>query len=376
MTAGSEDRVKAVYDAINRMSPYGHLIKPLSNLEQISLEPLPQFDTFLTQWYKFIRNKIRENGVHRRSDGLDDWLREASLRIYGVSGLKQMARETRSYEDYQAWTQELVRSKDWHQALSAFEEAAEHGDTPYCRGRFLDDAVTIASHLDKQDIARRLEETWLAQPTMPRLLRWLGVGRDKNELLLLAKKAISQCPKDESTQIALLNILFHDFSTAAQLLAHGEGLSWSYRDHSGLFLFWLFIDLIKSKSSIYKRVSTETRYENDWNVSSCGSIRELPPIKIPSTTELLTRVEIIIPQDSETRRMMIQAIRNTVRNRTKEITANKRRDYYGEIAEMIAACANIEPTSESQRWVFGLVSEYTRFPALQRELKKYFSHRE
>jgi len=53
--------------------------------------------------------------------------------------------------------------------------------------------------------------------------------------------------------------------------------------------------------------------------------------------------------------------------RVAGVTGNARRRHYGHAAQLVADCAAIEATDEARAWVEQLMSDYRRYPALQRE---------
>ena len=65
---------------------------------------------------------------------------------------------------------------------------------------------------------------------------------------------------------------------------------------------------------------------------------------------------------------MIKAMRKAAEKRIAGVTENKRRRHYRHAADLVLACARIEDSAETTRWLTAIRDGYRRYPALQREL--------
>ena len=72
---------------------------------------------------------------------------------------------------------------------------------------------------------------------------------------------------------------------------------------------------------------------------------------------------------------MLAAMRNAAEKRVEGVTKKKRRRHHGHAAHLVATCAALDPTPASGRWVAGLRSGYSRYPALQGELDEHLGPR-
>lgn len=159
MTTPERKRAAAVRDAIHEMSGVGSFVEPLCEMESVAVEPLPNLETFISQWRALIQESL--SSKERRSDWDSDedrWLREVIARTEGAAGLSAIARESKRAEDLRAWCESLVDDGDWKGALAAFDEASELADDKWdARGEFLDGAAHAATKLKRKDVPERLE---------------------------------------------------------------------------------------------------------------------------------------------------------------------------------------------------------------------------
>ena len=100
-----------------------------------------------------------------------------------------------------------------------------------------------------------------------------------------------------------------------------------------------------------------------------SSDRIEPRLSTPSLAEILSLAEVGPPKDDGTRKIVLNAMRKAAENRVRGVTSKKRRRYYGHAAQLVAACAGIDPTSA--RWVARIREKYRRFPALRREFDSH-----
>lgn len=368
MTAVPKSRAKTVLTAIDEVRHEGHFWEPLRELERVAVESLPGFEEFLPEWRALVEERAC---TERRSDWDSDedrWLREVVQRMEGAEGLAKVARATKRADDLRAWCQALVDAGEWKHALSAYEEAAEIvTDKKHSRGDFLDGAALAGQELGRKDLPARLERAWREAPSMVRLRRWLGSATSKQTVRERAAGALGTCPNQAARQRGLLYVLLDDFDAAAKLLANAPGLGWSSDEHPGHLLFPLFASLL-----------TGARFDSasarDFDEPSALSERNEPRLVTPQIASLIELAGVTVPEHGKSRATVLDAMRRAAEKRVEGVTKNKRRRHYEHAAALALTCVRIDPGGSS-RWMARIRSEYSRYPALQRELAEHRGRR-
>jgi hypothetical protein len=363
MIATPPNRGEAVLTAIDDMQCVGHFWEPLREIERVATRPLPGFEEFLLQWRALIEQRA---GKERNSDwDMDEgsWLREVIGRMEGADGLAKVARSTRRADDLCAWCGALVEARTWKAALEAYEEAAELvTDKEHWRGDFLDGAALAAQELGRKDLSSFLKRAWREAPTMVRLRRWLGCANSKKVLRQRAAEALEACPEQAQRQRALLHVLLGDIEAAAKLLASAPGLGWSNSEHPGHLIFPLFCGLLGG-------IELTTEDLRDIDETNFMFAQDEPCLATPEIAEIVTLAGGITGlQQRKSRAAALSAMRAAAEKRIAGVTANKRRRHYGHAASLALACMQVDPTPDSASWLAALRDEYSRYPALQREL--------
>ena len=373
MTTTPDRRVEEVRKAISDMDGAGYFFEPLKEMEKVAVEPFPEFDAFMIGWRNCIEAEINDDRRRNWGTNSDEWLREVVQRLDGVDGLAGIARVSRRAEDLRAWCTELADSRQWNAALSAYKEAAELvTDSSYWKGEFLDGAALSAQELGKKNLASYLETAWNEAPSLLRLRRWLGSSGSKAVLNKRIRKALQECPKKAHRQLGLLNVMSGDFKTAAKLLASASGLGWSDREHPGHLLFPLFRRLLGDDP---QKIAFDNRFQDLRGMDldeheSLDSDRNVPHLLNPTVEELVASAGINSISAKEDRPALLKAMRTAAEKRMAGVTENKRRRYYGHAAALAAACAGIDTSDVSERWLSTLRDKYRRYPALQQEFDR------
>jgi hypothetical protein len=312
MTAVPGRRAEAVRSAMNEVCGIGNFREPLREMERVAIEPLPQLDDFLPRWRALIEE---DAGRERRGDwdtDEDNWLREVVRRTEGAKGLRRVARSTRRAEDLQAWCRMLVEAREWKEALSAYEEAAEIvSDEVYWRGVFLDGAALAARELGGRDLPVRLGRAWREAPSMPRLRRWLGSAESRVAVRKRAAEALEICPKQAHRQQAILSVLLGRFGSAAKLLAAAPSMGWSDSEHPGPLLFPTFSGLLgRGDSSPWADAASSLDLwaepdELEWETAGRGE----PRLDTPGVDAVLELAGAGGPVRVEERMMVLRAMR-------------------------------------------------------------------
>jgi tetratricopeptide (TPR) repeat protein len=362
MTSTPKDRGKAVLSAIEEMSGIGDFWEPLRELERVAIEPLPDFDDFLSQWKVLVEERVQKGGKSDWDSDEDRWLREVVHRTKGSAGLAEVARASKRADDLRAWCRALVEAGDWKRAMAAYDEAAELvSDKEHSRGDFLDGAALAAQELGRKDLPARLERAWREAPSMARLRRWLGSARSRKALLSRAAEALTDCPKQAHRQRALLHVLIADFTTAAKLLSSAKGLGWSSSSHPGHLLYPLFVSLLGGAELPPGPVPVFD------DLSLLAELDE-PRLATPEVATLVRLAEVRAPGDAATRAAIVKAMRTAAEKRIAGVTENKRRRHYGHAASLALACEQVDGSAAGTKWLDGICDDYRRYPALQHEL--------
>ncbi len=374
MTAVPADRAKAVRQAIDEVQGIGHFLEPLAKMERAAIEPLPRLGEFLPQWRALIEERA---GGQRGSDwdtDADRWLREVVQRMEGTAGLASIARATKRADDLRAWCHALVEARDWNTALVAYDEAAETvTDNTYARGEFLDGAALAAQEQGRNDLPARLERAWREAPSFTRLCRWLGRLRDQSTVKKCAAEALDACPQKASRQRALLYVLLGDLDAAAKLLATAPGLGWSDNEHPGPLLFPLFQSVLGGNGTArVGAIDPESIGGMDHDAFELMSVsHDELRLVTPGIDQILGSADAGGPPEAAARRAILGAMREAAEQRVAGVTGEKRRRYYRHAAELVLACAALDSTPETAKWIAGIRHAYRRFPAFQAELARH-----
>ena len=359
MTASREERARVVAAAIDDVRGVGYFSEPIRELEQVAVEPLPDFDHFLVAWRALVeaRVAVAKHAAWDRDE--DRWLREVVARTEGSAGLAEVARQCRRSADLRAWCRALVEAGDWRVARAAYEEAADLvDDRDYSLGEFLDGAALAAQELGSDDLDATFERAWRQAPTLSRLCRWLGGCVTRDELVVRAEVALEAVPSGAARQRALLHLLRGELRDAATLLADAPGLGWSGAEHPGHLLFPVFAGVLCGRESA---IASPPSYDD-----MGGLADDSPALRTPTSDVLLRRAEIRAPDDEALRSSLIAAMRTAAEKRVEGVTESKRRRHYGHAAALAVLCARADGSPAGKAWLRGLMDEYRRFPALRR----------
>jgi hypothetical protein len=377
LTTPLKDRARAVHQALDAVEGLTAVREPLEQMERATPGPLPELEAFLPRWVRYLEKQPLTEDVW---DWVPDhWLREAVLRVEGVTGLERIAQKTRKPEAFMAWCDAVVGAGDWGEALRAYEASAKlarKGERE-SRGVFLDGAALAAGQLGQRDVAVRLQAAWRAAPSMTRLLRWLGAGSPTGAVVVRrARAAINHCPSEAGRQLGLLRVLTGDVEAAAGILAAAPGLGWSNEEHPGHVLVPVFAGLLAGR--VKARISAALfrdlgeAPDDPWEMAGEGGGKR-PTLGTPRIPEL---IEIVRPEKgvgARDRKAMLDAMRVAAAKRVEGILGNKRRAYYGHAAILLACCLELAPAvgdqDEVREWVAGIRKEYSRFYAFQEECR-------
>jgi hypothetical protein len=367
MASDPAKRAAAVRSAIDQICGVATFSEPIEAMERAAVEPLPELDHFLKRWRNLVAREARrlrrdpwETDVHR-------WHREAVWRIEGAEGLATLARSTGRASDLRAWCRSLVQAGDWTAALAAFEEAASlvPADS-FERGGFLDGAALAAQELRHGDLSLWLENAWRAAPDMLRLRRWLGSARNKSAIRARAAEALDACPESAQRQRAFLHVVLGDFTSAAKLLAEAPGLGWSGGEHPGHLIFPLFRGFLCERGEAAAAAPAHETVDSDLLDAHQGG--DGPSLVTPEVDEILRRAGVTHIGSARARRASLAAMREAAEKRLAGVVENKRRNYYGHAASLVAARLACDASPEAVDWLASLRAQYRRYPALRSQL--------
>jgi len=372
MTSEPARRAQTVRTAIDEVRGVGCFFEPIREMERAATEPLPGLADFLPQW-RAVAEREAAGGRHSDWDReADRWLREVVRRIEGSDGLANVARATRRADDLRAWCDSLAEAGDWKAALSAFEEAAVLvTDRESARGRLLDGAALAALGMGNKDVSPWLERAWRAEPTMPRLCRWLGGARTKQSMHERVAEALQACPEQAQRQLAFLHLLQGDVEQAAALLAQAPGLGWSNGEHPGHLIFPLFQARLGGNGASLRAIAVPgDGMDVDEDESPTCDGDDEPELPIPKVDEILRDAGVEGISEAKARKVVLAAMRKAAEVRVAAVTDQRRRRQYGHAASLVAACIACDGSPETGRWAATLRGKYRRFPALCAELDR------
>jgi hypothetical protein len=370
MTADPSQRAEAVLAAIDAVRGAGCFLEPIRAMERAAVEPLPEFDAFLSRWRALLAARASDERSRRWDTSVDRWLRDAVHRIDGLDGLAELARSTKRAGDLRAWCDAVVATGDWQAALSAFEEAATLArQEAYVQGEFLDGAALAAQELETKDLSQWLERAWRAAPSMLRLRRWLGAARSKQAIRTRAAAALDSCPVSAHRQCAFLHVMLAEFEAAATLLAAAPGLGWSSNEHPGHLLIPTFEFLLREGHAPQRIELLDDGMALDDYVP-LASEHHQPRIAAPEIHDLLRIAGVERIPDATSRSVVLAAMREAADKRLAGVTQEKRRRHYGHAASLVAACMACDPSPDAVAWAKGIRERYRRYSALRAELNR------
>jgi hypothetical protein len=374
VTTPEENRPAALRTALDVVQQITWVNNPIEQMEAAAASSLPEIDTFLHRWLALLEAEPQEESGWERDSAR--WLREAVLRLEGLSGLERMARKTKQPDMIRAWCMAVVETGDWEKALRAYDDAVELAGDPYWFGELLDGAALAARQLKRKDLTERLKAAWMGSPSLVRLLRWLGSGKPSaTEIRRRSGEAIQKCLVRAERERGLLDILIGDIQHAAKLLGGAPGLGWSGLYHPGHLLFPALAGLLAEGRSarLSSRLFAELEDLPHDPFDFAWPEDEGPRLETPLITKLITKARPATRLDPNERIVMLEAMKTAAKKRIEGVLDKKRRRSYGHAATLVACCLELAPAVGMQEdisgWIENLRREYRRFVAFQRELK-------
>lgn len=372
LTAGKKDRAKAVFGALLDFDDAASIFEPLSEMEQVYGGELPEMDSFLPDWKKFLENwSAYESDKWFSYD--DDWLREVTFRLEGVAGLDKRARKTMSSNDFFAWGDALVKSGDWKAALNAFRIAAKEVQPShdFDVALFYDCAALAAQELNHRDKLPLLHSAWKTAPSMKRLQCWLGAVKGKRMCHANVADALSECPKSEVRQRTFLMYLHGEFVEAAKLTSAAPSLGWSAAEHPGHLMVPLIVGVFRNGQAVMtklKKHQTVITFDtlSDWENKFNG----VPQLHQATVEDIVALSGIRESKNPVDEKALLKELKKIASKRAKGVLGKQRRNHYHHVAWLMTVCLRLDNSATTVRWYEKLKAEYKRYPAFQRELEQ------
>lgn len=114
MTSQKKDRVRLLLKAMGKLGNLDYRKRPrLYDMDDVVMDPLPEFSTFLTQWIDATSASLQASH--------DAWLREATVLLHGAEGLETLAKidghkRPRAHVE---WMRFLIDENRYKEALDA-----------------------------------------------------------------------------------------------------------------------------------------------------------------------------------------------------------------------------------------------------------------
>ncbi|MBN2526843.1 MAG: hypothetical protein JXR76_10660 [Deltaproteobacteria bacterium] len=377
--ANLEERIDALADLFHELQQLANFDAPLGAMEAAAVNPLPDFEAFMTQW-RLQLTAIVENGHSEWENSEERWLREVTLRMDGITGLGILAKKSRNPGDFDAWCLALKQNDDWAGALAAYRMAVRtvHCDKTRTLARFYDGAALAAKQLGDRDALRFLKNAWLAQPPLKRLRCWLGAADTSDERLKIGKMALAKCPVDELAQRAFLLLQQSDVIGAARMVGSASGLGWSSFQHPGHSMVPLLCGVFENGEEVLRSLENVLESPSVDDFSGCTEIEggceetiSKSVMPCPEPAALLQSVDDLCKSygnDVSVQKAVLKELKKAARKRVQGIVGNQRRRHYGHAALLMTLCVRLDDGSDTRKWFDGLKQEYRCYPAFQCQL--------
>ncbi|HYO53258.1 hypothetical protein [Archangium sp.] len=400
LTTPPAQRAEALWDAMKQAGQWLFGPRPmLKEVRDISHEPLPDLETFLSAWEAL----LRERGDDADAEA---WLREAIGLSRGAKGLRELARAGRGRHP-RAWVDLLAlleREGQPREVLDTAHEAlkALPAGMPL-RARVADFLAAAATRLERPEQVREARwEAFVASPGLTRLLDLRDCGEAEPERARLMKRAARHVEKalahqrdteppdweeqrdaagepypylDESL-LTHARLLAHDWQAAWESAAEAEVLGWSDSDNpQGLVVPFLLLLLSgpasaegppRSVEELWRQGLENSVANEPW--TSEEAARVLSERLSRAYAEVLAALLVSRPRQEE----LLEGCLKVARERARAIVREKHRRSYGKAALLLAACAEVlqrrGQQTRAQEFPRRFREEFPRHSAFQEEL--------
>ncbi|OJH36062.1 hypothetical protein [Cystobacter ferrugineus] len=396
-------RAEALWEAMKEEDRWRFGPPPkLQEVRDISPEPLPDLENFLSDWEAFLRKREDDSEA-------EAWLREAVGLSRGAEGLRELARAGRGRHP-RAWVDLLALLESEGQPREVLDTAHEAlkalpARLPL-RAWVADFLATAAERLALPEQVREARwESFVACPGLKRLLDLRECGETEPERARLMKQAARQVqkalaqphdtgpmpweepplprgerdepyPRLDEVLLAQARLLGHDWQAAWKSAAGAEVLGWSSDDNpQGLVVPFLLLWLSdppspegpsRSVEKLWSKVLENSSGSEPWSTEEAA--RELSERLTHAYDEVLAALSVSRPQQEE----LLEGCLEVARERARAIVREKHRRSYDKAALLLAACAEVlqrrgQPT-RAQEFLRRFREEFPRHSAFQAEL--------
>ncbi len=392
MTEKADKRISLLLSAMETMDYVHFRNRPkLKDIIDVSTTPLPEFQTFLREWIQVVQAETKPS--------YDAWLREATLLLEGLSGLKALARKEgckrpRVYVD---WVQALVESQNFTEALSALQSSFKVLPNSPIRAHLADLMMICATQLKNQAIY--FQGLWFSFESKPTLAKLIDLycqeeGSKKETCLQQAVQIIQnylgksfvdpyresweydsiEKPADVNKTLLMHAYLFLNMKDQAFQLAKGEKHSGGSQGKSTPLFFIAYCLVNTTKRSLD---TLPVPLKNLWKNSmkeSLGCIGKHDE----NTADLTQRLNKIyqglfldyFPIEKE----VIDWCLRTSEKRITDIVSNQHSSAYEKAALLTVACTEtlkiIEP-QQASLFFNTIKNEFSRHSAFQQQLNQF-----
>ncbi|HEX5751993.1 MAG TPA: hypothetical protein VFZ09_37585 [Archangium sp.] len=396
-------RAEALWAAMKEADRWSFGPRPkLQEVSDISPEPLPELEAFLSDWEALLRKQEDDSEA-------EAWLREAVGLSRGAEGLRELARAGRGRHP-RAWVDLLAlleREGQPREVLDTAHEAlkALPARLPL-RAWVADFLATAAERLARPEQVREARwESLVASPDLRRLLELRDCGKTEPERARLMKRAARQLekalarpddtgpmpweepplprgerdepyPRLDEVLLAHARLLGHDWQAAWKSAANAKVLGWSDNDNpQGLVVPFLLLWLSgpsspegppRSVEELWRTALENSLEDEPWTTEEAE--RELSERLSRAYAEVLPAFSVSRPRQEE----LSEGCLTVARERARAIVREKHRRSYGKAALLLAACAEVlqrrgQP-ARAPELLHRFREEFPRHSAFQAEL--------
>ena len=387
-----DNRVKSILETMNQFARSDYTARPtLQDIINISVDPLPEFLAFLTQWIQITQKKPEPQ--------FDAWFREAMFLSEGAKGLEKIAKSEGAKRPrvYIDWIKALIDSNDYSKAWDAIRYTLEQlprnqpiraaiGDLKVLCGEQLKNEEMVSdgkwlSFEAKPDLSKLIDLYYQAKPSERQILM-----QQAAEIIKTYKQKISgydsgkQWETDSIETPSFLNnsllmhayLLSNQLEQAFKLAQEGQSLGWSSADNpQSLFVAYCLAQTVCQvikKLPISLRTFLNEILNNSHGMYCCDELHNQLITKIEEVYQEMMFASNVIPNKMNSWCIM------AAEKRISAIVSNQHRGAYDRAASLTVACTDalkcIKPL-EAVKFFEGIKNKFPRHSAFQAELREH-----
>jgi hypothetical protein len=351
----------------------------LKDLIGISIDPLPEFEQFLTLWINALNDAVDlSDNNHILAPYNDMLLREAVFLQNGISGLENLARSNgvNCPMVFLDWIDELIKVSDYNDAIAAANYALKvlAKDKPI-RAAIADKLLYCGQQINNTDIVD--SAAWISFAAKPDLTKLVvlfhqSVRSNQHALILSTINTIKhhidkpykgayyeeeRPARPTQSLLMYAYLLSGEIAQAFNLAKVHKSLGWSYGENpQPVFISYCFMQMTLSASQSIDKLPPALQQFLKSNLDS-----EIFALLKQSMPLLLT------PE-------MVEWCLKITDDRVKAIVSNQHRRAYSKAALLAAACAEAIKLSDKTKAISfftGIQGSYPRHSAFQTEMKQF-----